>query len=68
MARRVEELGAGIALSRESSVAELREAVTVLLRDPAYRSGALKTRGLFSQEDRPDLGAEELEKFAMRAD
>ncbi len=60
-ARRVQELGAGLAIAVDAGVAEIRHAVTEVLQDPSYREAAQRLQAAFAAAPGAAGGADELE-------
>jgi MGT family glycosyltransferase len=63
-ARRVQALGAGLALPTDAGVSELRQAVAEVLRTSSYREAARRLQGTLASAPGAAGGADELERLA----
>ncbi len=62
-ARRVEALGAGVALPVDAGVQEIGQAVAEVLQTPSYREAALRLKGALASAPGAAGGADELERL-----
>ena len=65
-AARIVERGAGLMLSGDAPEAEIAQAVTRLLDDPKFATGAADLGSRIAEESSPDLAADEVETVARR--
>jgi MGT family glycosyltransferase len=65
-ARRVDAVGAGLALPVDASVAEIGQAIAEVLQTPSYREAALGLQGMFVSAHGAAGGADELERLCAR--
>jgi MGT family glycosyltransferase len=65
-ARRVEALGAGLALPVDAGVPEIGQAVAEVLDTPSYREAARRLQGTFASAPGAAGGADELERLCAR--